>query len=538
MKLKYLILLAVAILASAMCAKAQVVDTSFYKAQRGHYVSLEAGYGAMSLLHGMSDAGNTTDLYYGFQARFSYRWYIFRYWALGTGLHYQQMGTQSLVNGIQRISNAQDERGLPIEHRTEFHNLEENVDAHVFSIPAGIYIHGIQLVKRLKMNFGAGVMFNFPVKNSYKTKGELDTRLYYDDFHLELNTNSLTNDDDLARARKHHFYSESCQFSGKYDMIPSLSVFGEMGFIYSLNRRIDLTLTALGAYGLNPTISSDKYLYDPDCMSPDAYQSPKYNGVLASEKAYGVRCLNLGGMIGIRYHIGTYSLSPEELERARRLPNFDEVEFTRNHRLQFDMLDRERRKEVEDSLMDIVENRNRHEIDDAEKIRQQQIRDSLAAIAVADSIAKAKADSIARAKADSISLAVDTTHMEAILNEVVRVELDSIIVELNHNNCKFNDSRLQLTHHQKKSIDRLAFLMINFPSINIICIGHTCDIGTEEQNKAVGLKRAQAFAQELIDRGVNPDRIECRTRWFLEPLVPNTSEKNREKNRRVEIKRK
>jgi outer membrane protein OmpA-like peptidoglycan-associated protein len=80
--------------------------------------------------------------------------------------------------------------------------------------------------------------------------------------------------------------------------------------------------------------------------------------------------------------------------------------------------------------------------------------------------------------------------------------------------------------------------MINFPSINIICIGHTCDIGTMEQNKAVGLKRAQAFAQELIDRGVSPDRIECQSKWFSEPLVPNTSEKNREINRRVEIKRK
>ncbi|MBO7462063.1 MAG: OmpA family protein, partial [Bacteroidales bacterium] len=72
----------------------------------------------------------------------------------------------------------------------------------------------------------------------------------------------------------------------------------------------------------------------------------------------------------------------------------------------------------------------------------------------------------------------------------------------------------------------------------IICIGHTCDIGTEEQNKAVGLKRAEAFAQELIDRGVDRSRIECDTRWFKEPLVPNTSEKNREINRRVEVKRK
>ena len=525
MKLKYFIVL-VAMLAMTIGARAQVVDTSFYKAQRGHYVSLEAGYGAMSLLHGMSGNGNTTDLKYGFQARFSYRWYIFRYWALGTGLHYQKMGTQSMVNSIQHIPDAVDEEDRPVEHRTDFNNLEETVDAHVFSVPAGIYLHGIQLMKRLKMNFGAGVMFNIPVRNSYKTSGGLKTRFYYEQYHLELGND----------VKGHNIESISSPFSGRYDLLPSLSLFGEMGFIYSLNRRIDITLTGLGAYGLSPTISGEKYLYDPDCMSADAYKDPQYNGVLASKEAYGVRCLNIGGMLGIRYHIGTYSISPEELERARRSRNFDEIEFARNPHLEFDLLDRKRRREVEDSLFDIAENRQKQQLEDPEVI-QQRVRDSLRQIAVADSIAKAQADSIAKAHADSISIAVDTTHMEAVFNEVVRVELDSIVVSLNHNHCKFNDSRLQLTHSQKKNIDRLAYLMINFPSINIICIGHTCDIGTVEQNKAVGLERAQAFAQELIDRGVPPERIECQTKWFSEPLVPNTSEKNREINRRVEIKR-
>ena len=526
MRLRVLTII-LAVLATAMGARAQVVDTSFYKAQRGHYVSLEAGYGAMSLLHGMSGNENTTELRYGFQARFSYRWYIFRYWALGTGLHYQQMGTQSMVNSIQHIPDAVDEQGREIDHRTDFHNLEENVDAHIFSVPAGIYLHGIQLLKRLKMNFGAGVMFNIPVRNSYKTTGGLETRLYYEKYHLELGND----------VKGHNIYSSNSPFSGRYDLLPSLSVFGEMGFIYSLNRRIDLTLTGLGAYGLSPTISGEKYLYDPDCMTADAYTDPKYNGVLASKEAYGVRCLNIGGMLGIRYHIGTYSISPEELERARRTRDFDEIEFSRNPHLEFDLLDKKKRREVEDSIIDLAEHPNRRrEIEEAES---QRIRDRIAAVkAIADSIAKAQADSIAKAKADSISIAVDTTHMEAVINEVVRVELDSIITELNHNHCKFNDSRLQLTHHQKKSIDRLAYLMTNFPSINIICIGHTCDIGTVEQNKAVGLQRAKAFAQELIDRGVDESRIECQTKWFSEPLVPNTSEKNREINRRVEVKRK
>ena len=508
MKIKFLSIL-LAILATAFVAKAQVVDTSFYKAQRGHYVSLEAGYGVMSMLHGMSDAKNTTDLRYGYQARFSYRWYIFRFWALGTGLHYQRMATQSMVNNMQHIPDAVDELGRTIEHRTQFHSLEEKVDAHVFSVPAGMYLHGVQISKRLKLNFGAGVMFNFPINNSYKTTGGLETRLYYDQYHLE-----------LSDIKGHNVYTAS-GFSGKYDLIPSLSLFGEFGFIYSLNRRIDLTLVGLGAYGLSPTISSDKYLYDPDCMVADAYVNTKYNGVLNSEESYGVRLFNLGGMLGVRYHIGTYNIDAEDLTRERKKRIMEEFDFHRNRRQDFVEAERRRRQQVEEDSVLLVqeEERKRRELQDAEFIRQQQVRDSIA-------------------KADSVSIALDTTHMEAVMNEVVRVELDSIIHELNVNHCKFNDAQPQLTRHQKKSIDRLAFLMVNFPSINIICIGHTCDIGSVEQNKAVGLKRAQSFAQELIDRGVSPSRIECQSKWFSEPLVPNTSEKNREKNRRVEIKRK
>lgn len=505
MKLKFLIIL-LPLIAMAASAKAQVVDTSFYKAKRGHYISLEAGYGVMSMLHGMSKAENSTDLKYGFQARFNYRWYIFRHWALGTGVHYQRMGTQSTVNSMQHIPNAEDELGRTIEHRTQFYNLEENADAHVISVPAGLYLHGVQLFKRLKMNFGAGVMFNFSIQNSYEAAGGLDTRLYYDEYHLE-----------LANVRGHNVYSSNSTYSGKYDIMPSVSVFGEFGFIYSLNRRIDLTLSFLGAYGLNPFISSDKYLYDPDCMIADGYKDVKYNGVLGSEEAYGVRFLNLGGMLGVRYHIGTYNFDASELERTRRRRDLEEVEFERQRRLEFEEAERRRRQAEADSLLFVEEERRRRELEEAEFVRQQRQRDSIAA-------------------ADSIKVAIDNTPSDSSFNVSAREELDSLILVLNQNRCEFNESKVILSDEQKKSMDRLVYYMNQFPSIHIICIGHTCNIGTVEQNKIVGMRRAKAFAKELTDRGVDASRIECVTKWFSEPLVPNTSEKNRKINRRIEVK--
>lgn len=515
MKLKHIVILVAVFVMAIGTAAAQVVDTSFYKAARGHYVALEVGYGLMNVQHKMTSSVNSTDPKYGVQARFSYRWYILKHWALGTGLHYQQMGTKSTMNHTQSIVGAVDELGRPIEHRTLFHGVEEDMSAQIFSIPAGMHFHGGQVMKRMKFNAGGGVMFNFSMTNSFKTKGELETRLYYDNYHLE-----------LSDIRGHNVYTKG-GFSGKYDLIPSISVFAEAGLVYSLNRRIDLTLTALGAYGINPVVNSGKYVYDPDCMASDGYKDVKYNGVLGSEEASGVRLVNIGGMFGIRYRIGTYNLNPDELERERRHRGFNEAEFERNRLQEFERLERQRR---EDSARVAIEEeaRKQREFKEAEFIRQQRVRDS---------IAKVTADSLAAL--DSARMAQnDTTHMSAVMTEVVRVELDSIIRSLNENHCKFNDANAVLTHQQKKDLDRLAYLMTLFPSIEISCTGHTCDIGSDERNQTLGMKRAKAFANELIKRGVSPDRIECFSKGAKEPLAPNTSEKNREKNRRIEIKRK
>ncbi len=509
MKIRLFIIL-VAALAIATGAKSQVVDTSFYQAKRGHYLAVEAGYGMMSIYHKMRSELNTTDLKYGIQARATYRWYILKHFAIGTGIHYQQMGSSSTLNNTQQITDAVDELGRKIEHRTLFHGLEETDKAHAFSIPAGLYYHGGQMAKRLKLNVGAGVMFNFVVANSFKTKGDLETRLYYNDYNLE-----------LGNITGHNVYTAN-GFSGKYnDFIPSLSIYGELGFIYSVNRKLDITLSALAAYGLNPTISSEQNVYDPDCMAADRYQNPGYNGVLASQESYGVRLLNIGGLVGIRYHIKSYDISQQELSHDRRRHDMQNYDINRNNRQEFERQERKRR---EDSIRLADEERKAREIKEAEFERQRR-----------DSIERATADSIAYAKAlaDSIEAANNT------ITHSVSAELDSLIRILNNNKCKYNASELSgFTSQQKKSIKRLAQLMMMFPSIEIYCYGHTCDIGDMETNKALGMKRAEAFAAELIRNGVNPSQIECGSKWFKEPLVPNTSESNRAINRRVELVRK
>ncbi len=69
----------------------------------------------------------------------------------------------------------------------------------------------------------------------------------------------------------------------------------------------------------------------------------------------------------------------------------------------------------------------------------------------------------------------------------------------------------------------------------ISVVGHTCDLGPASYNQGLSMRRAEAVKEELIALGVDPDAIITDGRGETEPLVPNTSEENRELNRRVDV---
>jgi len=66
--------------------------------------------------------------------------------------------------------------------------------------------------------------------------------------------------------------------------------------------------------------------------------------------------------------------------------------------------------------------------------------------------------------------------------------------------------------------------------------GYSCDWGTSRNNLRMGLKRANMVKAKLLLQGVPANRLTTITQGEESPLVPNTSEDNRKKNRRVEIK--
>lgn len=69
----------------------------------------------------------------------------------------------------------------------------------------------------------------------------------------------------------------------------------------------------------------------------------------------------------------------------------------------------------------------------------------------------------------------------------------------------------------------------------IVLEGHCCNIGSEKYNMDLGQRRADRVKTALVNQGISSENINTVSYGEAQPAVPNTSEDNREKNRRVEI---
>ena len=101
---------------------------------------------------------------------------------------------------------------------------------------------------------------------------------------------------------------------------------------------------------------------------------------------------------------------------------------------------------------------------------------------------------------------------------------------------EFEASEKQSDELEKNAaLDKIAAFLIANPNQKVIIEGHTCNMGSEEVNRKYSLKRANSVKDYLKFKGVNEDQMQVKAMLDSEPLVPNTSIANRQKNRRVEI---
>lgn len=91
------------------------------------------------------------------------------------------------------------------------------------------------------------------------------------------------------------------------------------------------------------------------------------------------------------------------------------------------------------------------------------------------------------------------------------------------------------TISKNESLDDIAAYLVKNRGERIRIKGHTCDMGDDAVNTVYSNQRANTVKQYLLSKGVNENQMEIKAMLDREPLVPNTSIANRQKNRRAEI---
>ena len=103
-------------------------------------------------------------------------------------------------------------------------------------------------------------------------------------------------------------------------------------------------------------------------------------------------------------------------------------------------------------------------------------------------------------------------------------------------NILFNFNESTLLESSLPQLDKLYKILNENTELNVEIIGHTDSIGSIEYNKELSMKRAVSVREYLVSKGISASRINCYGKGASEPLLPNTTEENRAKNRRIEFK--
>ena len=132
----------------------------------------------------------------------------------------------------------------------------------------------------------------------------------------------------------------------------------------------------------------------------------------------------------------------------------------------------------------------------------------------------------------SKELVVQTEEVTDSLN-LDEIKVDSAVVL---RNIVFEFDKWDLLPESYGELNKLYHLMANNPSIRIKLEGHTDNIGSYDYNLKLSLKRVESVALYLIEKGINPIRIEIVGYSYSYPLTSNSKEEGRKINRRVVFK--
>jgi outer membrane protein OmpA-like peptidoglycan-associated protein len=100
---------------------------------------------------------------------------------------------------------------------------------------------------------------------------------------------------------------------------------------------------------------------------------------------------------------------------------------------------------------------------------------------------------------------------------------------------QFVEGKDELTEESKLAVDAVFAEIARRPVPDVLVVGHTDAVGTDQVNDPLSQQRAEAIRAGLIRSGIAPDNIMAVGRGKRELLVPTADGVAEPRNRRVEI---
>jgi len=100
----------------------------------------------------------------------------------------------------------------------------------------------------------------------------------------------------------------------------------------------------------------------------------------------------------------------------------------------------------------------------------------------------------------------------------------------------FDFDQAQIQPQSYPVLDEAVLILKEYPDVHIVVEGYTDDVGTEEYNMQLSIRRAEAVFRYLVNSGIEPERIRIEGFGESHPVADNSTPEGRAENRRVEIR--
>jgi hypothetical protein len=129
------------------------------------------------------------------------------------------------------------------------------------------------------------------------------------------------------------------------------------------------------------------------------------------------------------------------------------------------------------------------------------------------------------------------------LEKVIEQAKDEGIIDENEGDIVFNSGKLNFDFDKSVVKERYYELLRNLrdyveqKNLRVVIIGHTDSKGSDEYNMKLGMRRAVAVRDKLLEFGMDPSRIiGVESKGESEPIDTNETEEGRFENRRIQFK--